>query len=108
MIATEFLKMMREDNETHADADQMREVIEVMAAVLSPIPSAEIDGSKTAEACYSFMRDYAKKHQKGSSYVMGTQNAMEVVSEYLGVTLSAAEPIKPTPLTMVNFDDLLD
>lgn len=116
MKASEFVKMMEEDIQSASNKETLTEVLDVIKAVLAPMPEREIDGSKMVQGCYDFMYNYANKHRNGNSYYMGTNKSMAVVGQYLGVygdadageTVPPAQPTapaaKPAP---INLDDFI-
>ena len=109
MKASEFVKMMQEDIQSASDKEILSEVLDVIKAVLAPLPDREIDGSKTVKGGLDFMYDYAKKHRTGNSYYMGPNKSMEVVGQYLGVyedadKVTSAQPVEPVK-KKVNLED---
>lgn len=116
MKASEFVKMMEEDIQSASDKDTLSEVLDVVKAVLAPMPEREVDGSKTVRGCYDFMYEYAKKHRNGNSYYMGPNKSMAVVGQYLGVygdtdaggTVPPAQPNAPVAKSApINLDDFI-
>lgn len=102
MTGTAFIKMMREDVETHKDKGVLLSVVQCMEHVVNLHPGCNIDGQKTAEACYKKIYEYAKNHKNGNYAVVIPEKSMEIVAEYLGLPLIA----EPTPTAgLVSLDD---
>ena len=85
MKAVEFIKMQKQDIETHKDKIILSEVVAVMSEVLKSIPEAEIEEKKTAEDCYKQMYEYARKNQSNNAYVFTHTGMLQFISKYLGL-----------------------
>ena len=85
MLKDEFLRMMRQDLVTSEDK-MLKAMLECFEEVLSTVGSNfEIDSTKTVQACYKSMYDYASKHREGVGYVFTPSEVKKFIMDYLGV-----------------------
>ena len=92
MNGAAFIKMMREDVETHKDKNVLLSVVACMEQVVGLHPNCDIDSAKTADECYKKIYDYAQKHFNGSCAVVTPDKSIEIVTEYLGLKDAPAAP----------------
>jgi hypothetical protein len=110
MKATEFIKMMKQDIETHSNKAIFSQVVEVMEYVLSDKPNADIPHDRTPEGCYSTMKDHANKNKSGGFFGFGYKDSVNFVAEYLGVKQAGdnhqvVSEIQKSMVPDVNLDD---
>ena len=103
MNGTAFIRMMREDLETDKNRKEHEPVVEVMEYVIGQHPGCEVDPSKNAEDCFKEIEKAAQKifekktkgisaerlmakDAKPVSVLIGHDEAIAIVSEYLGIT----------------------
>ena len=111
-----FIRMMREDIETHKDKNVLSGVVDVMEYVVNMNPDCEIDASKNAEDCYKAIFEAAKKNASADGeYCCSTPSmSIEAVGEYLGIkvaeggeTASAAVKSSPVGGGAIALEDFL-
>lgn len=100
-----FIRMMREDIETHKDKNVLSGVVDVMEYVVNMNPDCEIDASKNAEDCYKAIFEVAKKNASADGkYCCSTHDmTIETVGKYLGIKVigdgeTAREAVKSSPV----------
>lgn len=95
-----FIRMMREDIETHKDKTTLSAVVDVMEYVVGQNPDCDIEPSKNVEDCYKAIFEAAKKNASelaGQRGCCATPSmSISAVSAYLGVDANASAPIKAT------------
>lgn len=91
MNGTAFIRMMREDIETHKDKTALSSVGDVMEYVVKQNQGCDIDPSKNVEDCYKAIFEAAKKNAcelAGNRGCCSTPDmSIAAVSEYLGITI---------------------
>lgn len=93
-----FIRMMREDVETHKDKTTLSAVVDVMEYVVEQNPDCDIEPSKNVEDCYKAIFEEAKKNaceiggQRG--YCATPDMSIAAVSAYLGVGINVTPSIK--------------
>lgn len=106
MTGTAFIRMMREDIETHQNKAVLSNVVDVMSHVVDLHPGCEIDGQKNAEDCYKAIYEYATKHTQdcGKCAVVTPDKSIEIVTEYLGLgTPSESAPKTNGHISLTDF-----
>ncbi len=96
MNGGEFIKMMREDIETHSNKGLLSDVIDAMEEVIRSSGECEINAEKTAEGCYEALYAAAREiHKKNNSnYVCITHSmTLEVVAKYLELSSAAQSEV---------------
>ncbi len=85
-----FIRMMREDIETHKDKNVLSGVVDVMEYVVNMHPDCEIDASKNVEDCYKAIFEAAKKNASADGkYCCSTPSmSIEAVGKYLGIKVT--------------------
>ncbi|MBQ8323213.1 MAG: hypothetical protein IJX91_04530 [Clostridia bacterium] len=84
-----FIRMMREDIETHKNKAVLSSVVDVMEYVINQHPDCEIDPHKNAEDCYTAIFEEVRVNtaqKEGTTYCCSTPSmSIEAVSKYLGL-----------------------
>lgn len=85
-----FIRMMREDIETHKDKNVLSGVVDVMEYVVNMHPDCEIDAGKNVEGCYKAIFEEAKKNASADGkYCCSTPSmSIETVGKYLGIKVT--------------------
>jgi hypothetical protein len=108
MKGQEFIRMMRQDIETHEDKEMLSQVVDAMEAVVQSKPFAEYPATgKTAEDCFKKMEDNARKNQSNQKYCFTPSATLDFIAKYLlGETASVAAPAAGSG-GIIDLDDLL-
>lgn len=109
-----FIRMMREDIETHKNKAVLSSVVDAMEYVVNGNLDCEIDSSKNAEDCYKTLFEAAKKttgQGSGNTWCcISGMDAFKVIKSYLGLGDEPAEFSIVTEVSMnstVNLEDFL-
>ena len=98
MNGTAFIRMMRDDIETHKDKERLSQVVDLMEYVVSLHPNCEIAPNKSVEECYKKLFDYASRNRNGENSVcLVPSKSIEIATEYLGLTSSTPAVVPGTP-----------
>ena len=100
-----FIRMMRDDIETHKDKERLSQVVDLMEYVVSLHPNCEIAPNKSAEECYKKLFDYASQNRGGENSVcLVPRKSIEIATEYLGLTVTTpATAVKATHVSLEEF-----
>ncbi len=94
MNGNAFIRMMREDIETHKNKKILSSVVDVMEYVVAQHPDCDIPSNKNAEDCYQAIFEGAKRNTgttEGNTWCVSTpEQSILAVSEYLGLTTGKA------------------
>lgn len=103
MTGQAFIRLMREDIETHKDKEVLKNVVDCMEHVAGLHPNCEIDSTKTADECYKKIYEYAKGHKSGECAVVTPDKSIEIVTEYLGLKDAPAAPKVAARVALEDF-----
>jgi hypothetical protein len=91
MVGTEFIKMMKQDIETHKDKAILSNVVDIMEEIVKQNPLVYINSDgKTPENCYMLMREHAKKNAVDNSFCFTPKMSIEFIGNYLGLTATVS------------------
>ncbi|MFQ7036414.1 MAG: hypothetical protein ACLRTQ_12520 [Candidatus Borkfalkia sp.] len=86
MIGTEFVKMCREDIETHKDREVLAMLLQAVETLINENPGCEVDPNKTIDGLWKEMYEFAKQNTHSNIYMFDPENAKKFISEHLGMT----------------------
>lgn len=106
-----FIKMMRQDIETHKQKEVLSTVVDAMEYIVNENPGCDIDSKKTAEECYQKLFDAARAstgEQNGSKWCCATPAiAYKAIRDYLGLSSSSPVVSEVTTSDSINLEDFL-
>ena len=86
MIGTEFVKMCREDIETHKDKEVLAMLLQAVETLINENPGCEVDSGKTIDGLWKEMYEFAKENAHSNIYMFDPEYAKKFISEHLGMT----------------------
>lgn len=106
MNKVEFIKMMRQDIETHKDKELLENVVVAMEEILSVVGDVDIDTKETPETLFEKIKAEAKKLNGQGMLFSVNENNIAIVLGWIGVDYKQKQAVKASKLDM-DIDDLL-